>query len=150
MVGLLVVLRIYVASAVFQPYRDLEAGDNQPLKIQVVMPGIEPGSFCSASQELNHSATATPPRKIKPSTNSNLFSIILDGYTFMKGSLQCEFGFQGRVPERINSPVIRMKIENLRKHRYFDEKYMKHNRAFMRRKGNEIGIMATIRRCTNY
>ena len=25
----LVVLRIYVASAVFQPYRDLDAGDNQ-------------------------------------------------------------------------------------------------------------------------
>ena len=28
----LVVLRIYVASAVFQPYRDLEAGDDQSLK----------------------------------------------------------------------------------------------------------------------
>ena len=34
-VGWLVVLRIYVATAVFQPYRDLEAGDNQSLKIQV-------------------------------------------------------------------------------------------------------------------
>ena len=33
--GKLVVLRIYVALAVFQPYRDLEAGDNQSLKIQV-------------------------------------------------------------------------------------------------------------------
>ena len=32
-VGWLVVLRIYVALAVFQPYRDLEAGDNQSLKI---------------------------------------------------------------------------------------------------------------------
>ena len=30
--GWLVVLRIYVASAVFQPYRHLEAGDNQSLK----------------------------------------------------------------------------------------------------------------------
>ena len=29
MVGWLVVLRIYVASAVFQPYRDLETGDNK-------------------------------------------------------------------------------------------------------------------------
>ena len=29
LVGWLVVLKIYVALAVFQPYRDLEAGDNQ-------------------------------------------------------------------------------------------------------------------------
>ena len=27
-----VVLRIYVALAIFQPYRDFEAGDNQSLK----------------------------------------------------------------------------------------------------------------------
>ena len=33
LVGWLVVLRIYVVSAVFQPYRDLEAGDNQSLEI---------------------------------------------------------------------------------------------------------------------
>ena len=59
----MVVLRIYVASAVFQPYRDLEAGDNQSLKIQVARPGIEPRSSCSASQELNYSATAAPPKK---------------------------------------------------------------------------------------
>ena len=32
LVGWLVVLRIYVALAVFQPYRDLKAGDNQSLK----------------------------------------------------------------------------------------------------------------------
>ena len=43
-------LRIYVALAVFQPYRDLEAGDNQSLKIQVARRGIEPRSSCSASQ----------------------------------------------------------------------------------------------------
>ena len=53
-------LRIYVDLAVFQPYLDLEAGDNQSLKIQVARPGIEPRSSCSASQELNHSATAAP------------------------------------------------------------------------------------------
>ena len=47
-------------SVVFQPYRDLEAGDNQSLKIQVARPGIEPRSSCSASQELNHSATVAP------------------------------------------------------------------------------------------
>ena len=53
----LVVLRINVDLAIFQPYLDLEAGD---LKIQVARPGIEPRSSCFASQELNHSATAAP------------------------------------------------------------------------------------------
>ena len=57
-VGWLVVLRINVDLAIFQPYLDLEAGDNQSLKIQVARPGIEPRSSCSASQELNHLATA--------------------------------------------------------------------------------------------
>ena len=57
----LVVLRIYVASAVFQPYRDLEVGNNQSLKIQVARLEIEPWSSCSISQELNHSTTAAPP-----------------------------------------------------------------------------------------
>ena len=56
----LVVLRINVDLAIFQPYLNLEAGDNQSLKIQVARPGIEPRSSCSASQELNHSATAAP------------------------------------------------------------------------------------------
>ena len=58
-------LRIYVALAVFQPYRDLEAGDNQSLKIQVARRGIEPRTSCSASQELNHSATAAPRQGIR-------------------------------------------------------------------------------------
>ena len=58
--GWLVVLRITVDLAIFQPYLDLEEGDNQSLKIQVARPGIEPWSSCSASQELNHSATAAP------------------------------------------------------------------------------------------
>ena len=59
-VGWLVVLRITVDLAIFKPYIDLETGDNQSLKIQVARPGIEPQSSCSASQELNHSATAAP------------------------------------------------------------------------------------------
>ena len=59
-VSWLVVLRINVDLAIFQPYIDFEAGDNQSLKIQVARPGIEPRSSCSASQELNHLATATP------------------------------------------------------------------------------------------
>ena len=37
------------------------------LKIQVSRPGIEPRSSCSASQEMNHSATAAP----------NLISVVL-------------------------------------------------------------------------
>ena len=53
-------LRINVNLAIYQPYPDLEAGDNQSLKIQVARPGIEPQSSCSASQELNHSAIAAP------------------------------------------------------------------------------------------
>ena len=53
--------RINVDLAIFQPYLDLEAGDNQSLKIQVARPGIEPRSSCSAGQELNHSATTAPP-----------------------------------------------------------------------------------------
>ena len=62
-VGWLVILRIKVDLAIFQPYLDLEAGDNQSLKIQVARPGIEPWSSCSASQELNHSTTAAPLKK---------------------------------------------------------------------------------------
>ena len=53
-------LRINIDSAIFQPYLDLEAGDNQSLKIQVTRPGIDPKTSCSASQELNRSATAAP------------------------------------------------------------------------------------------
>ena len=48
----LVVLRINVDLAIFQPYLNLEAGDKQSLKIQVARRGIEPRSSCSASQEL--------------------------------------------------------------------------------------------------
>ena len=58
-------LRINVDLAIFQPYLDLEAGDNQSLKIQVARPGIELRSSCSASQELNHSATAAPKDYMK-------------------------------------------------------------------------------------
>ena len=54
----LVVLRFYVALAVFKSYHDSEAGDNQSLKIQVARPGIEPRTSCFVSQELNHLATA--------------------------------------------------------------------------------------------
>ena len=57
--GWLVALRINVDLAIFQPYLDLEAGDNQSLRIQVARPGIEPRSSWSASRELNHSATAS-------------------------------------------------------------------------------------------
>ena len=64
---------INVDLAIFQPYLDLEAGDNQSLKIQVARRGIEPRSSCSASQELNHSATAAPQFKSILSTLYFLF-----------------------------------------------------------------------------
>ena len=40
----------------------IDQGDNQSLTVQVARRGIEPQSSCSASQELNHSATAAPLR----------------------------------------------------------------------------------------
>ena len=55
---------IYVTLAVFQPYRDLEAGDNQSLKSSA-RPGIEPRTSCSANQELNHYITAAPFKVIE-------------------------------------------------------------------------------------
>ena len=54
---LLVVLRINVDSAIFQPYIDLEAGDNHSLKIQVARPGIEPGPLAPQAKSL----TTRPP-----------------------------------------------------------------------------------------
>ena len=65
---LLVVLRINVDLAIFQPYLDLEAGDNQSLKIQVARLGIEPWSSCSASQEalpLGHRCSDFSPETAK-------------------------------------------------------------------------------------
>ena len=53
----LVVLRINVDLAIFQPYLDLEAGDNQSLKIQVARPGIEPGPLAPQAKSL----TTRPP-----------------------------------------------------------------------------------------
>ena len=53
----LVVLRINVDWAIFQPYLDLEAGDNQSLKIQVARPGIEPRPLAPQAKSL----TTRPP-----------------------------------------------------------------------------------------
>ena len=54
----LVVLKIYDALALFQPYRDLEAGDNKSLKILVERPGIEPGPLALQAKSLT---TRQPP-----------------------------------------------------------------------------------------
>ena len=59
----LVVLRIDVDLAIFQPYLDLEAGDNQSLKIQVARPGIEPGPLAPQAKGL----TTRPPLLLKSS-----------------------------------------------------------------------------------
>ena len=47
---------IYAALVIFHPYRELEAGDNHS-GIVAARPGIEPQTYCSASQELNHYTT---------------------------------------------------------------------------------------------
>ena len=57
LVGWLVVLRIYVASAVFQPYRDLEAGDNQSLKFKWRDQESNPGPLAPKAKSL----TTRPP-----------------------------------------------------------------------------------------
>ena len=53
----LVVLRIYVALAVFQPYRDLEAGDNQSLKFKWRCGESNPGPLAPQAKSL----TTRPP-----------------------------------------------------------------------------------------
>ena len=83
LLGWLVVLRINVDLAIFQPYLDLEAGDNQSLKIQVARPGIEPRSSCSASQEFNHSATAAPNATIKSNINVQ-YTVFYTVFSFKK------------------------------------------------------------------
>ena len=79
-------LRIYVDLAIFQSYLDIEAGDNQSLKIQVARPGIEPRSSCSASQELDHSATAAPRACLYSlgNTHANNNYSITDSIVFIK------------------------------------------------------------------
>ena len=55
----LVVLKIYVALAVFQLYRDFEAGDNQS-RNRSCETGNRTRTSCFASQEQNHYTTAAP------------------------------------------------------------------------------------------
>ena len=57
MVGWLVVLRIYVALAVFQPYRDLEAGYTQSLKFEWRGGEPNPGPLAPQAKSL----TTRPP-----------------------------------------------------------------------------------------
>ena len=58
LVGWLVVLRIYVALAVFQPYRDFEAGDNQSLKFKWRGRESNPGPLAPQAKSLT---TRAPP-----------------------------------------------------------------------------------------
>ena len=57
-VGWLVVLRIYVALAVLQPYCDLEAGDNQSLKFKQRGGESNPGPLAPQAKSLT---TGPPP-----------------------------------------------------------------------------------------
>ena len=62
LVGWLVVLRIYVALAVFQSYLDLEAGDNQSLKFKWLGGELNPGPLAPQAKSL----TTRPPPLPKP------------------------------------------------------------------------------------
>ena len=57
LVDWLVVLRINVDLAIFQPFLDLETGDNQSLKVQVVRPGMNPDPLAPQTKSL----TTRPP-----------------------------------------------------------------------------------------
>ena len=57
LVGWLVVLRIYIALAIFQLYSDLEAGDNQSLKSSGQDRESNPGPLAPKAKSL----TTTPP-----------------------------------------------------------------------------------------
>ena len=57
LVGWLVVLRIKIALAVFQPYRDLEAGDNQSLIFKWRGEESNPGPLAPQAKSL----TTRPP-----------------------------------------------------------------------------------------
>ena len=64
--GWLVELRIYVASAVLQPYRDLEAGDNQSLKFKWrSRRGIELRPLAPQAKSLNTRPPPLPFAKVK-------------------------------------------------------------------------------------
>ena len=57
----LVVFRIYVALVVFQPYRDLEAGDNQSLKFKWRGGELNPRPLAPKAKSL----TTRPPPLLK-------------------------------------------------------------------------------------
>ena len=67
---MLVVLRNYVTLAIFEPYHDLEAGDNLAARL-----GIKPWTSFSVSQELNHYTTAAPKKnRCKFTTECHFYS----------------------------------------------------------------------------
>ena len=65
LVGWLVVLRIYVALAVFQPYRDLETGDNQSLIFKWRDRESNPGSLAPQAKSLTTRQPPLPVNKIQ-------------------------------------------------------------------------------------
>ena len=69
LVGWLVVSRINVDLAIFQPYVDLEAGDNQSLKIQVARPGIEAGPLAPQAKSSTTRSPLLPCSWLFPNEN---------------------------------------------------------------------------------
>ena len=82
----LVLLRINVALAIFQPYRDLEAGDNQSLKFKWRGGESNPGPLAPQAKSL----TTRPPLLLRAVTqNGVLFlSILATGQEKKEGSAQ--------------------------------------------------------------
>ena len=81
---LMVVLRICVASAVFQPYRDLKAEDNQSLKFEWRGRESNPGPFAPHAKSLT---TRPPPLP------SNILRIPIFA-TVLMGTIICKAGAQ--------------------------------------------------------
>ena len=67
---LFVVLRIYVALAVFQPYRDLEAWDNQSLKFKWRDRESNPGPLAPQAKSLSTRPPLLPKCTWGPGTSS--------------------------------------------------------------------------------
>ena len=79
-VGWLVVLRIYVALAVFQPYLDLEARDNQSLKFKWRGGESNPGPLAPQAKSLT---TRPPPLPIYPGTDTVVCDVEIEIVAFV-------------------------------------------------------------------
>ena len=78
MVGWLV--GIYVALALFQPYRDLKAGNNLSLKFKWRGGESNPGPLAQQANSFNHLATAAP-RSLRIKNQMTMHLYLMHTYT---------------------------------------------------------------------